>query len=167
MKRLLYFCFRAQKTGYVRTACLVVIAFWGSPPSVVPACPYELPTAVVFIKGQGLSVELAFTPETRSCGLSNRFTLGENNGMLFLFPNSGKQTFWMKNTHIALSIAFMDDAGNIVMIHQMDADQTRVTYHSFHAVRYALEVNRGWFARHGIKIGDRVDMTLPTVLNIR
>jgi uncharacterized membrane protein (UPF0127 family) len=164
---LLLFNFRTPGTGCFLTACLAVIVFWGSLPPVIPACPYELPTAVVSIKGQSLSVELAFTPETRSCGLSNRFSLGENSGMLFLFPNIGKRTFWMKNTHIPLSIAFVDDAGSIVMIHQMEADQTRVTYHSFHAVRYALEVNRGWFARHGIKRGDRVDMTLPTVLNIR
>lgn len=167
MKRTLYLDFWAQKAGYVRTACLAVIVFWGSLPPVIPACPYELPTAVVSIEGQDLSVELAFTPETRSCGLSNRFALGENSGMLFLFPDIDKRTFWMKNTHIPLSIAFVDDAGSIVMIHQMEADQTQVTYHSFHAVRYALEVNRGWFARHGIKRGDRVDMTLPTVLNIR
>ena len=87
--------------------------------------------------------------------------------MLFLFPNIGKRTFWMKNTHIPLSIAFMDDAGKIVMIHQMEADQTSTTYHSFQSVRYALEVNQGWFILHGIKPGDRVEMVLPTVLNVR
>ena len=87
--------------------------------------------------------------------------------MLFLFPNIGKRTFWMKNTHIPLSIAFIDDAGKIVMIHQMEADQTSTTYHSFQAVRYALEVNRGWFTLHDVKTGDRVEMALPAVLNVR
>ena len=164
---LLILNFRTPGSGSFLTACLAVILFWGSLPPVITACPYELPTAVVSIAGQDLSVELAFTPETRSCGLSNRFSLGENNGMLFLFPDIEERTFWMKNTHIPLSIAFVDEAGNIVMIHQMEADQTRVTYPSFHAVKYALEVNRGWFARHGIKIGHTVDMTLPAVLNIR
>ena len=121
----------------------------------------------VELKGERFSVELAQTQQKQALGLMFRESMPQDHGMLFLFPNIGKRTFWMKNTHIPLSIAFVDDAGSIVMIHQMEADQTRVTYHSFHAVRYALEVNRGWFARHGIKRGDRVDMTLPTVLNIR
>ena len=153
--------------SYFWAGCLAVILFSISLPRATLACPYDLPTAVVSINGQDLFVELAFTPDARSCGLSNRFTLGENNGMLFLFPNMGKRTFWMKNTHIPLSIAFMDDAGKIVMIHQMDADQTSTTYDSFQSVRYALEVNRGWFRLHGIKNGDRVEMALPTVLNIQ
>ena len=149
------------------TRWLAMILLLGILPLAAMACPYELPTAVVSVNGQDLLVELAFTPDTRSCGLSNRYTLGENNGMLFLFPNAAKQTFWMKNTHIPLSIAFIDEAGTIVTIHQMEADQTRMTYHSFQSVRYALEVNRGWFALHGIKSGDRVKMALPAVLNIQ
>jgi uncharacterized membrane protein (UPF0127 family) len=167
MKRILFFDFWVEKTGYILASCLAVIIFSGSLPSTTLACPYELPKAVVSINGQDLFVELAFIPDTRSCGLSNRYTLGENNGMLFLFPNTGKRTFWMKNTHIPLSIAFMDDAGKIVMIHQMEADQTSTTYHSYQSVRYALEVNQGWFALHGIKKGDKVEMALPAILNIQ
>jgi len=167
MKWFNFFYLRANKTGYFWAGCLAVIIFSGSLPSATPACPYELPASVVSINGQDLFVELAYTPDTRSCGLSNRYTLGENNGMLFLFPNTDKRTFWMKNTHIPLSIAFMDDAGRIVMIHQMEADQTSTTYHSFQPARYALEVNQGWFILHGIKPGDRVEMVLPTVLNVR
>jgi uncharacterized membrane protein (UPF0127 family) len=149
------------------TGCLTVLFFSGIFSSTTTACPYELPVVGVSINGHDLSVELAFTPDTRSCGLSNRYRLGENNGMLFLFPNTDKRTFWMKDTHIPLSIAFMDDTGKIVTIHQMEADQTNSTYQSFQSVRYALEVNRGWFVLHGIKTGDRVEMVLPTVLNIR
>ena len=156
-----------QKVVNLRAGCLVVMILSGCLPSAVPDCPYELPGVVVSINGQDLFVELAFTPDTRSCGLSNRYTLGEDNGMLFLFPTMEKRTFWMKNTHIPLSIAFMDDTGKIVMIHQMEADQTSTTYHSFQSVRYAPEVNQGWFRLHGIKIGDRVEMALPAVLNIR
>ena len=167
MKRIKFLDFWVEKTAYFWAGCLAVILLSGSLPSATRACPYELPTQVVSINGQDLFVELAFTPDTRSCGLSNRYTLGENNGMLFLFPNTGKRTFWMKNTHIPLSIAFMDDAGKIVMIHQMEADQTSTTYHSFQSVRYALEVSQGWFRLHGIKTGDRVEMVLPTVLNIQ
>ncbi len=156
-----------KKSGCFWAGCLAVIIFFGSLPSTTQACPYDLPAAVISIKGQDLFVELAFTPDARSCGLSNRYALGETNGMLFLFPESGKRTFWMKNTHIPLSIAFMDDAGNIVNIHQMEPDQTSTTYHSFQSVRYALEVNQGWFTLHGIRTGDRVEMALPAVLNIQ
>ena len=159
MRWLIFFNFWAS--------CLAAAIFSGIFPSATLACPYELPVAVVSINGHDLFAELAFTPDTRSCGLSNRDTLGENNGMLFLFPNTDKRTFWMKNTHIPLSIAFMDDTGRIVMIHQMEADQTKTTYRSYQSVRYALEVNQGWFILHGIKTGDRVEMVLPTVLNVR
>jgi uncharacterized membrane protein (UPF0127 family) len=167
MKRILLLDFRIKKTGSFLVTCLAAILLSSILPLATLACPYELPTAVVSIKGQDLFVELAFTPDTRSCGLSNRFTLGENNGMLFLFSNIGERTFWMKNTHIPLSIAFIDDAGKIVTIHQMEADQINTTYHSFQSVRYALEVNQGWFTLHGIKTGDRVEMALPAVLNIQ
>lgn len=147
--------------------CLAAILISGILRSTAMACPYELPKAVVSINGHDLFVELAFTPDTRSCGLSNRFTLEKNNGMLFLFSDARNRTFWMKNTHIPLSIAFIDDAGKIVKIHRMEADQTSTTYHSFQPVRYALEVNQGWFTLYGIKSGDRVEMALPTVLNIQ
>ena len=147
--------------------CIAVILFLGILPSAILACPYELPTAVVSINGQDISVELAFTNDTRSCGLSNRFSLEKDSGMLFLFSDTRKRTFWMKNTHIPLSIAFIDETGTIVTIHQMEADKTRTTYHSSQSVRYALEVNQGWFTLHGIKTGDKVEMTLPAVLNIQ
>jgi uncharacterized membrane protein (UPF0127 family) len=167
MKRFNMFDFWVQKAEYFRSGFLTMLFFSGLFPPAAMACPYELPAAVISINGHDLFVELAFTPGTRSCGLSHRYTLGENNGMLFLFPNRDKRTFWMKNTHIPLSIAFMDDAGKIVMLYQMEADQTNTTYHSFQSVRYALEVNQGWFNLHGIKIGDRVEMALPMILNIK
>ena len=167
MKRIKLLTFQVQKTGTFLATCLAAILLSGILASTPLSCPYELPVAVVSINGQDLFVELAFSPETRSCGLSNRFTLEMNNGMLFLFPNTRKRTFWMKNTHIPLSIAFVDDTGKIVTIHQMEADQTSTTYHSLQSVRYALEVNQGWFTLQGIKTGDKVEMALPTVLNIQ
>lgn len=167
MKMRNLFYIQVKKAGIFRAACLAVMLLSGILPSTTLACPYKLPGAVVSINGQDVFAELAFTPDTRSCGLSNRYTLGENNGMLFLFPDSRKRTFWMKNTHIPLSIAFIDEAGKIVMIHQMEADQTRTTYHSLQSARYALEVNQGWFTLHGIKTGDWVEMALPTVLKIQ
>ena len=124
----------------------------------INACPLELPTTSVSINLHVLVVELAATPQSRACGLSNRTALNENHGMLFVYPGSGLRTFWMKDTWIPLSIAFLDDSGKIINIEIMSPDQTEERYHSSMPATYALEVNQGWFRLHGIKAGDRVEM---------
>ena len=131
------------------------------------ACPLELPVATISINGHALTVELATTPKARVCGLSNRVNLPENHGMLFIYPTIGQRTFWMKDTQITLSIAFLDDSGRILSIQHMPPMQTTERYHSPQPVRYALEVNQGWFAIHGIWVGDIVEMKLPVVIEIR
>jgi len=131
------------------------------------ACPFDLPVATISIKGHPLAVELATTPKARVCGLSNRGKLPENHGMLFIYPTLGPRTFWMKDTHIPLSIAFFDDSGLILSIQHMTPVQTNEHYRSLQPVRYALEVNQGWFAEHGIGAGDIVEMKLPVVIEIR
>ena len=131
------------------------------------ACPLELPVATISIKGHTLGVELATTPKARVCGLSNRLKLLENHGMLFIYPTLGPRTFWMKDTHIPLSIAFFDDSGRILSIHHMTPRQIDERYRSLQPVRYALEVNQDWFAEHGIGVGDIVEMKLPVVIEIR
>ncbi len=130
-------------------------------------CPFELPTAEVSIKNYKLTVELATTPAARSCGLSHRQQLPPDHGMLFVFQDLRARTFWMKDTFIALSIAFLDAAGIILSIQKMTPDQTDVEYPSGQPVSCALEVNQGWFDQHGVKVGDRVEMKLPLVLDVR
>jgi uncharacterized membrane protein (UPF0127 family) len=131
------------------------------------ACPLELPVATISAKDHALKVELATTPKARACGLSNRFQLSDNHGMLFIYPTPGLRRFWMKDTHIPLSIAFLDDSGRILSIHQMVPMQTDERYRSLQPVRYALEVNQGWFADHGVGVGDIVELKLPVVIEIR
>ena len=131
------------------------------------SCPLELPVAAISIKGYALAVELATTPKARVCGLSKRVKLPENHGMLFIYPNIGQRTFWMKDTRIPLSIAFLDDSGRILSIHLMAAMQTNERYRSLQPVRYALEVNQGWFDRNGISVGDLVEMKLPVMLDVK
>ena len=131
------------------------------------ACPFKLPETTISINGQELAVELAHTPETRRCGLSNRQKLAENAGMLFIFPNTRPRTFWMKDTFIPLSIAFLNEAGEIFRILRMQANQTHIRYNSIEPARYALEVNQGWFNLHDIKAGDTVELNLPGILNIQ
>lgn len=122
------------------------------------ACPLELPTASVSINGSRLVVELASTPQSRACGLSMRSFLKEDHGMLFVYENADMRTFWMKDTWIPLSIAFLDGSGKIINIEIMSPDQTETRYHSRLPAVYALEVNQGWFRAHGIEAGDRVEM---------
>jgi uncharacterized protein len=131
------------------------------------ACPLELPTATITVNGHSLIVELAATPAARTCGLSHREDLPQNRGMLFIFPSPGPETFWMKDTLIPLSIAFVDNAGQIMNIQDMIPMQTEELYSSQGPARYAIEVNQGWFERQGIAAGDQVVMQLPLVLDIK
>ena len=123
------------------------------------ACPLALSTTSVSVKGHNLVVEWAATPRSRTCGLSNRPTLEKNHGMLFVYPRSGMRVFWMKDTRIPLSIAFLDASEIIINIEIMLPDQTEKRYHSSKPAVYALEVNQGWFRKHGIQTGDRVKIT--------
>jgi len=149
------------------TAIFIAAFVYNILPLMTLACPLKLPITTIIIKGHKLTVELAFTPKYRSCGLSNRFELSEDHGMLFIFPNTELQTFWMKDTYIPLSIAFIDDSGKIANIENMEANQTNERYRSYQPVKYALEVNRGWFKLHGIHNGDIVEIEVPGVLNIQ
>lgn len=99
-----------------------------------------------------LRVEIANTPENRQRGLMFRDWLGEFEGMLFVFPNEAVLGFWMKNTKIPLSIAFIDANNQIRTIRDMQPfDESSVS--SVVPVKYALEVNQGFFARNGIRAG--------------
>lgn len=129
--------------------------------ATVQACPLELPVTTVVIKGHKLVVEVAATPWSRQCGLSQRQALDDNRGMLFVYPEADLRTFWMKNTWIPLSIAFLDDRGTIINIETMLPAQSRQRYRSSSPATYALEVNQGWFRWHGVKAGDRVEMKRP------
>lgn len=102
-----------------------------------------------------VSVELADTPEERQLGLMYRDTLPADQGMLFVYPDAQERRFWMKNTRVPLSIAFIDPTGVIVSMADMTPLDTRTTPSEF-AAMYALEVNRGWFQAHGVKVGDAV-----------
>jgi uncharacterized membrane protein (UPF0127 family) len=137
------------------------------PANIVLACPYELPTIQVVVKGHDLTIELATTPEARSCGLSLRDSLPANRGMLFVYAEPEILTFWMKNTRMPLSIAFIDEAGRIVSIQKMNPFPLTTVYASPVPALYALEVNQGWFEKNGVGVGDVVELNLPITLDIR
>ena len=115
----------------------------------------DLPTMGLTINGVKLTAEIAATTEQRTTGLMHRFSLKPDHGMLFVFRDSQAQAFWMKNTFIALSIAYIDESGKIVNIEDM-APRTETTHPSNGAVMYALEMKKGWFKEHGIDTGAKV-----------
>lgn len=103
-----------------------------------------------------IQAEVANTDETRERGLMFRKRLDGNDGMLFVFERPDKQCFWMHNTPLPLSIAFIADDGTVVNIDDM-APETDDTHCSRKPVRYALEMAQGWFANHGISAGMKID----------
>ncbi|GHV93430.1 hypothetical protein AGMMS50268_39330 [Spirochaetia bacterium] len=102
-----------------------------------------------------MEAELARTDQERAQGLMYRESLDDGKGMLFIFDRDQRMSFWMKNTLIPLSIAFIASDGRITEIKDMEP-LSLSTVNSERSVRYALEVNRGWFGRAGIGIGDIV-----------
>jgi uncharacterized membrane protein (UPF0127 family) len=94
------------------------------------------------------------------CGLAFRHILSADKGMLFTYAQDQIIGFWMKDTFIPLSIAFLNVNGEILEIHHMDPDHPSHRYISKLPARYALEVNQGWFEKNGVALGDRAKFYL-------
>ena len=109
----------------------------------------------LYIRHKEIWVEVAKTPEEISHGLMGRKYLGKDEGMLFIFEAENYHSFWMKDTLIPLSIAFIDKDGRIVWITDMKP-LTLESYVPPKPILYGLEMNKGWFSSHGIKTGDVV-----------
>jgi len=115
----------------------------------------SLQTIEIELGGQVFRVEVARTPEDKKAGLMHRQKLGRRRGMLFVYEVDSPMSFWMANTYIPLSIAFVDRQGTILQIEDMEPlDLTTVK--SRIAARYALEVNQGVFEELGVRAGDRI-----------
>jgi uncharacterized membrane protein (UPF0127 family) len=99
-----------------------------------------------------IDAQVAATPEQRSTGLMYRREMPAAEGMLFVFEQASQQCFWMKNTLLPLTAAFVADDGSIVNLADMKP-QTTDSHCSAQPVRYVLEMNQGWFAKKGIKAG--------------
>ena len=115
----------------------------------------ELPVVELSAGMHLIKAELADTFPTRTRGLMHREKLAQNAGMLFRFDETDVQCMWMKNTLIPLSVAFLDEAGTILNIADMQP-QTEQSHCAVRPARYALEMNRGWFAERGIKPGAKL-----------
>lgn len=141
----------------IRLALAAAVAFavaLGVAPDAAHAAG-ELPVVTLTINGHKIAAEVAATDEQRATGLMHRFSLRPDSGMLFVFERAEPQAFWMKNTFIPLSIAFVGPDGRIVNIDDMAPQDERLHWSKAPAL-YALEMRKGWFAERGIKAGDAV-----------
>ncbi|MBO7093850.1 MAG: DUF192 domain-containing protein [Spirochaetia bacterium] len=119
-----------------------------------------LQTKTIKINQWEITVEIADTPASKEKGLMGRESLDEDRGMLFVYDMDSRKSFWMKNTLIPLSIAYIAADGTIREIYDMEPLSKRII-DSRYSVRYALEVNQGAFQRHGVKEGDKVEFITP------
>lgn len=115
----------------------------------------QFPTTTIAVDGHAIVVELAVNDEQRARGLMHRSTMAADDGMLFIYPDSKPRSFWMKDTKLPLSIAFIDPEGTIVKIADMQPLVTESTK-SLYPAKYALEMNQGWFDGKGIQKGAKV-----------
>jgi len=126
-----------------------------APATAQDAPQMNLPRTTLSAGMHQIDAQVALQPNQRQVGLMFRKEMPANEGMLFVFEEAGKQCFWMKNTLIPLTAAFIADDGTIVNLADM---KPRVTdsHCSAKPVRFVLEMNVGWFAKKGIKAGGKL-----------
>ena len=135
---------------WVMLSVIVVLAFVS-----LAGCGQPLSKIKLRVAGQEFSTEVARSEAEREKGLMGRKSLGEREGMLFVFDRDEHLEFWMKNTPLPLSIAFISSEGKILEIRDMQPFDER-TIRSRNYARYALEMNQGAFQRLGISEGDEI-----------
>jgi uncharacterized protein len=123
--------------------------------SAQPRPQMDLPRTQLSAGMHLIDAQVAQTPEQRQIGLMYREQMPAQEGMLFVFEQAGVQCFWMKNTLLPLTAAFVADDGRIVNLADMKP-QTTDSHCSTEPVRYVLEMNQGWFSKRGVKAGSRL-----------
>lgn len=141
---------RPRMPVIARLCLLAALAFAAT--TGAQTMPQKLPAISLGVGIYLINAEVAQTPDQRAIGLMNRPTMGVSDGMLFAFEAGATQCFWMKNTLLPLSAAFVADDGTIVNLVDMKP-QTTDAHCSTQPVRYVLEMNQGWFDKKGIKAG--------------
>jgi len=123
--------------------------------AAAPALAQDLPVVQLSAGMHSIRAEVAADFSTRARGLMHRASMPANSGMLFIFDEPAIHCMWMKNTLIPLSVAFLDDAGTVINIADMQPHSEQ-SHCAARQARYALEMNRGWFAARGVKPGMRL-----------
>jgi len=146
---------RTFRQGFLFFALTICALYLLCPPALARDRNPILPQIELRAGMHRIIAELATDDETRSKGLMFREQLAPNHGMLFIFQQASPYCFWMKNTPLPLSIAFLRDDGTITNIADMQALSEK-SHCAREPVRFALEMEQGWFARKGIREGSRI-----------
>jgi uncharacterized membrane protein (UPF0127 family) len=129
---------------------IAFVLLWATPPVLA-----EMPRVELAAGFYRISAEVAANDPDRAQGLMHRRSLPANQGMLFVFAQPARHCMWMRNTYLPLSVAFLDADGRILNIEDMQPE-TEDNHCARQAARFALEMNRGWFASKGIGPGARI-----------
>ncbi len=139
----------------IAAACLALSLPAAAQPLMPDGPQLDLPRVRLTAGIHQLAAQVAKSPEQRSTGLMFRKEMPQGEGMIFVFEQASQQCFWMKNTLLPLTAAFVADDGTIVNLADMTPQSTD-SHCSAKPVRYVLEMNRGWFAKKGIKAGAKL-----------
>ncbi len=134
---------------------LILLVAQGLPAWARQGPQLDLPRVTLSAGMHLIQAQVAATPEQRAIGLMFRKEMPTGEGMLFVFERPETQCFWMQNTWLPLTAAFIADDGTIVNLADMQP-QTTQSHCSARPVRFVLEMNQGWFARRGLKAGSRL-----------
>jgi len=136
-------------------AALAILSSTSDPAVAQARAQPTLPTVKLTAGIHVITAEAATTNQSRTVGLMHRERLAPNHGMLFVFDDKAQQCFWMRNTIVPLTIAFIEDDGTILQLADM-APKSEASHCSQKPVRYALEMEQGWFGKRGIAPGAKV-----------
>jgi uncharacterized membrane protein (UPF0127 family) len=157
--------------NWCRTACLLLSAvLWigcdktqapaqgstNAPPANRPAGRPQpkLPTVTLWLgANKEIVAEIARTSSQVQTGMMFRESMGENEGMLFVFGNVSQRAFWMKNTLLPLSVAYIDPDGKILEIHEMQPGNETPVVSKSYEIQFVLEMPQAWFERNKIAAG--------------
>lgn len=156
---------RTWRVVFFAAAVAAVAASCGRPeaagPAPVPAgaanepraAQPKLPTLKLWLGAAELNAEVALSALQTQTGMMFRTNMAENEAMLFVFGGPHRAAFWMKNTYVPLSAAYIDPEGVILEIHDLEPLNTNAVSAASSEVQYVLETPRGWFSRHNVGVG--------------
>jgi len=142
-----------MKRLFIRLLCLSFLTSGAAWSQDMPQL--QLPRITLQAGMHLIQAQVADTPQARTVGLMFRQEMPANEGMLFVFEQAGTQCFWMKNTLLPLTAAFVTDDGSIVNLADMQP-QSLDSHCSTKPVRFVLEMHKGWFEKRGLKAGSRL-----------
>jgi uncharacterized membrane protein (UPF0127 family) len=138
--------------GFRKFPLVCILLAWCATAAFSQTQTEPLPSLELAAGMHRIEAEVAANLKDRMSGLMQRKTMATQKGMLFVFPNAARHCMWMRNTHLPLSVAFLDERGRIVNIEDMQPE-TDASHCASMPARYALEMNLGWFRERGIAPG--------------